>query len=88
MERMPNVKVTVTMGGRNIPVDEVRDKRIGTAFAAAAKDVGVKLDAIVCPEHKTAATNVRINFDHRGAADLKYDSCCEKLGKKIASELG
>ena len=85
---MPNAKVTVTMGGRPVPVEEVRDKRIGTAFAAAAKDVIAKLDAILCPEHQKAATNVRINFDHKGAADLKYDSCCEKLGKKIAAELG
>jgi hypothetical protein len=27
---------------------------------------------------------VRLHFDASGAGDLKYESCCEKLGEAIA----
>jgi hypothetical protein len=50
--------------------------------------VGDKLAAITCPVHASAAKNVRIHFDKNGAADLQYDSCCDKLGEKIAQALG
>ena len=29
-------------------------------------------------------TNVRLHFDASGAGDLKYESCCEKLGEAIS----
>ena len=78
----------MTLGKRTMPVDQVTDLRIATAFRAAGNDVGRRLDTILCPEHQKAATNVRIHFDARGAADLQYDSCCKKLGEAIGRALG
>ncbi len=69
-------------------IDQVTDRRIATAFRAAGEDVGRRLDGILCPVHKKAATNVRVHFDARGAADLQYDSCCEKLGEAVGRALG
>jgi hypothetical protein len=83
-----DVKVTVAMGGRPIPVDDVKDARIAAGLRSAGKDVGNKLDKVKCPVHAKGPTNVRIHFDARGAADLKYDSCCEALGKAVGKALG
>ena len=88
MRHMPAPKITVAVGARKVPIDEVRDTRIATAFRAAAKDIGAKLDAIKCPAHTRGATNVRLHFERNGGVDLQYDSCCEKLGKKIGETLG
>jgi hypothetical protein len=82
------VHITVSIGARKVPIDQVTDMRIATAFRAAGQDVGRKLASIRCPEHKQTATNVRVHFDARGAADLQYESCCEKLGKLIGEALG
>ncbi|HEY8040767.1 MAG TPA: hypothetical protein VIF15_13270 [Polyangiaceae bacterium] len=82
------VRITVAVGTRVVPVDEVTDARIAHAFRNAGQDVARRLAAIHCPEHKKTATNVRIHFDKTGSADLRYDSCCEKLGKKIGEALG
>jgi hypothetical protein len=30
---------------------------------------------------------VRVHFDKNGVADLKIDSCCEELGKKVSEAL-
>ena len=85
---MPSVRITVVIGKRTLPVDQVTDLRIATAFRAAGNDVGRRLDAIACPVHKKTASNLRVHFDARGAADLQYDSCCEKLGEAIGRALG
>jgi hypothetical protein len=85
---MPSVRITVTVGSRTLPVDQVTDRRIASAFRAAGEDVGRRLETIVCPVHKKAATQIRIHFDARGAADLQYDSCCEKLGEAVGKALG
>jgi hypothetical protein len=85
---MPSPRITVTLGARTIPIDQVTDQRIATAFRAAGQDVGRRIGAILCPVHNKAATNVRIHFDAKGNADLQYDSCCEKLGKRIGEALG
>lgn len=82
------VTITVAMGGRKVPIDEVKDTRIATALRAAGEDVGRRLKTISCPEHRGTATNVRIHFDPRGNADLQYDSCCAKLGAVISKALG
>jgi hypothetical protein len=82
-----HVKITVTVGARTLPIGEVRDARIATAFSAAGRDLGGKLAKITCTEHGRTASNVRIHFDARGNADLQYDSCCAALGKKIQSSL-
>ena len=85
---MPPVRITVTVGKRTLPIDQVTDLRIATAFRAAGNDVGRRLETILCPVHQKAATQVRIHFDARGAADLQYDSCCEKLGEAVGRALG
>jgi hypothetical protein len=83
-----DVKVTVAMGGRAISVDDVKDARIAAGLRSDGKDVGQKLEKAKCPVHFKGPTNVRIHFDARGAADLKYDSCCEALGAAVSKSLG
>ena len=51
-------------------------------------DMAVKLESVTCPEHGKGPTNVRMHFDRTGAGDLKYDSCCEKLGQVVGKALG
>jgi hypothetical protein len=82
------IRITVTIGNRTMPVDQVTDMRIASAFRAAGNDIGRRVGAIPCPEHGKAATNVRVHFDAKGGADLQYDSCCQKLGDAIGRALG
>ena len=82
------MKVTVAMGSRTVSVDEVRDARISSGLKAAGRDVGKKLEKVTCPNHGKPPTNVRIHFDKKGAADLRYDSCCEQLGAAVGKALG
>ncbi len=81
------VKVTVTMRGRTMPLESIRDARIAGPFEAMASQVGATLESIRCPEHKKTAWNVRIVVDAQGSADLQYDSCCDKLGSLIRNAL-
>ncbi len=85
---MVSVHITVTIGARTLPLEQVTDARISTALRAAGQDVARKLEKVRCPVHKKTATNVRLHFDAKGNADLKYDSCCEALGKSIGEALG
>jgi hypothetical protein len=82
------VSVTVTTGRRTIPLEEVSDRRISSALEAAAGDIGKKLGRVRCPEHKQGPSNVRVHFDATGAADLRYDSCCDQLGQAVSRVLG
>lgn len=82
------VKVTIDVRGRIVSLDEVRDERIAAPFKAMAQQVGSTLEGVRCPDHRFTATNVRIHVDAAGSADLKYDSCCTKLGKLIGAALG
>ena len=82
------VTVTVTMGKRTVPLEQVTDRRISTAFESAAREVGTKLDRVRCAKHKQPPTNVRVHFDASGAADLRYDSCCDELGRAVTKVLG
>jgi hypothetical protein len=75
------------MGARTLPIEQVRDSRIASALSAAGRDVGGKLAKITCSEHGKTASNVRLHFDTGGNADLRYDSCCDALGKKIGTSL-
>jgi hypothetical protein len=81
------VRVTVAMGRKVVPLDEVKDQRIVTALRQAARDVGAKLDGVKCPTHGKGPTDVRLHFDASGAGDIKYESCCEKLGESISKVL-
>jgi hypothetical protein len=85
---MLSVHITVTLGSRTLPIEQVTDARISTALRAAGQNVGKRLEKILCPAHQKTATNVRVHFDARGNADLKYDSCCEKLSETIGKALG
>lgn len=76
------------MGKRTLPLEQVSDRRISGALESASLEIGRKLDRVRCPEHRKAPTNVRVHFDATGAADLKYDSCCDALGRAVARALG
>jgi len=82
------VKVTVAMGRRTVPVEEVRDARIAGALGQAGRDLGEKLAKVRCPEHGKGPTDVRLHFDTAGNGDLKYESCCAALGKEVGRVLG
>ena len=83
-----DVKVTVTVGRKTVPVEEVGDSRVRSALQTAARQVAAKLASVRCPTHDRAPKDVRIHFDKNGAADLKYDSCCPALGEKVGQALG
>ncbi|CAN5331217.1 hypothetical protein BH09MYX1_BH09MYX1_30330 [soil metagenome] len=85
---MVSVKVTVAMGRKTVSLDQVSDVRIKRGLEAAAKNVGAALEGLKCPEHGKGPTDVRIHFDSTGTGDLKYHSCCEKLGSLIKAKLG
>jgi hypothetical protein len=82
------VKVTVSVGARTVPIEEVGDPRVRTALQGAARQVAEKLASVQCATHKRGPTDIRIHFDRSGAADLKYDSCCAAHGEKIGQVLG
>jgi hypothetical protein len=85
---MVPVKVTVAVGRKTVALENVQDARIRRGLEDAAKSVGTALDGIVCPMHKKGPTEVRVHFDASGNGDLKYESCCEILGKMIQAKLG
>jgi hypothetical protein len=78
------VRVTVAVGRKTVALDEVKDARVASALRQAANDVGKRLATAKCPTHGKGPTDVRLHFDASGAGDLKYESCCEKLGETIA----
>ncbi len=84
MECMIPVKVTVAVGRKSVPIDDVQNQKIVSALRQAARDVGVRLAQAKCPTHEQGPTNVRLHFDTSGIGDLKYESCCEELGKAIS----
>jgi hypothetical protein len=85
---MVSVRVTVTIAGRTVPIEELADLRLAGALRNAGQDVAQRLGRIECPVHQRTATNVRVHFDARGNADLQYESCCEALGTQIGQALG
>ena len=78
------VAVTLSMRGKDVPAADVPDKSVSAALKKMGDDIGRKLDAVQCPEHKKAPTNVRLHVSASGDGDLRYDSCCEALGKAVA----
>jgi hypothetical protein len=76
------------VGRKSVPIEQVTDRRAATAFEAAGRQIGSKLDRIRCPHHAKGPTNVRVHFDASGAADLRYDSCCDELGSAVSRALG
>jgi hypothetical protein len=84
---MIGARITVSVGNRTVSIDALRDARLASALESAGRDVARRLEALRCPVHRSVATNVRIHFDERGGADLQYDSCCERLAKRIREAL-
>jgi hypothetical protein len=82
------IRITVTVAGRAVSVEDLADAHLATALRSAGQDVGRRLAAIHCPVHDQTANNVRVHFDASGSADLQYESCCEKLGTQIGHALG
>jgi hypothetical protein len=78
------VRVTVAVGRKVVALDAVKDPRVATALEKAARDLGKRLEAATCPTHGRGPTDVRLHFDASGAGDLKYDSCCAKLGEVVS----
>jgi hypothetical protein len=85
---MVKVKVTVAIGARKVAVEDVPDLRAASMLKNAGREVEAKLEGVTCPVHGTPPKNVRVHFDKHGVADLKLDSCCEELGKKVSEALG
>jgi hypothetical protein len=82
------VDVTVAVGGRAVPVEDLVDVRLASSLRGAGQDIAKRLAAIHCPVHDKTAHNVRVHFDARGNADLQYESCCERLGKQVGETMG
>lgn len=78
------VRVTVAVGRKTVPLEDVQNQKVVSALRQAARDVGVRLATAKCPTHDKGPINVRLHFDSAGAGDLKYESCCEQLGEAIA----
>ena len=81
---MVSVRVTVAVGRKTMALEEVKDQRVVTALRQAARDVGSRPSNAKCPTHGKGPTDVRLHFDAGGNGDLKYESCCEKLGEAIS----
>ena len=84
MKPMVPVRVTVAVGRKVMALEDVRDPRVSGALKEAARNVGSQLAKAKCPTHGKGPTDVRLHFDAAGNGDLKYESCCEKLGETIS----
>lgn len=81
---MVPVRVTVMVGRKKMALDDVPNAKVVAQLRQAARDIGTRLATVKCPTHDKGPTNVRLDFDASGNGDIKYDSCCELLGEKIA----
>ncbi|MDB4944504.1 MAG: hypothetical protein JWP97_4038 [Labilithrix sp.] len=84
---MLRVAVTVAVGRKTVPIDEVHNQKVVSALRQAARDVGMRLADVTCPTHAKGPTNVRLHFDAAGNGDLKYESCCAELGALVSKLL-
>ncbi len=85
---MVPVRVTISVQGKETPADKVKDPSVAAALLKMGEDVGRKLVNVRCPKHHRGPTDVRIHVGRSGGGDLKYESCCEELGKLISVALG
>jgi len=81
---MVPVRVTVAVGRKTMALEDVQNQKVVSALRQAARDIGVRLATVQCPTHDKGPINVRLHVDASGAGDLKYESCCEKLGELIS----
>ena len=82
-----SVSVLVSVRGKDVPLDQVRDPSVVRAFRQLADDVGKKLATVTCAQHKQGPTQVRLAVDHAGNADLRYESCCLALRDAVGKQL-
>jgi len=85
---MVPVKVTIDVQGRTMAAEKVQNATVRAALTKMGKEIGGKLAAAKCPEHGQAPTDVRVHVSASGDADLKYESCCEKLRGVVSKALG
>ncbi|MBL8610219.1 MAG: hypothetical protein JNL38_22980 [Myxococcales bacterium] len=85
---MVAVKVTVDVQGRAVAADKVADATVRSALTKMGREIGQKLSKVACPEHAKGPTDVRVHVSLSGDADLKYESCCEKLRGEVSRALG
>jgi hypothetical protein len=78
------VRVTVAVGRKTMALDDLKNPDAVRALRQASNDVGKRLALAKCPVHGKGPTDVRLHFNAAGAGDLKFESCCEELGKAIA----
>jgi len=83
-----SVSVLVSVRGKDVPLDQVKDASIVRAFRQLADDVGKKLAGVTCPTHQKGPTLVRLVVDKSGNADLRYESCCLMLRDAVGKKLG
>lgn len=82
-EMLP-VRVTVAVGRKIVDLDDLQDAKVTAALRQAARDIGVRLATVRCPTHGRGPINVTLHFDASGTGDVKYESCCERLGEQVA----
>ena len=66
----------------------IREATVRAALTKMGKEIGSKLATARCPEHGQTPTDVRVHVSASGDADLKYESCCEKLRGVVGKALG
>jgi hypothetical protein len=74
------VSVLVSVRGKDVPLDQIRDPAIVKAFRQLAD--------VTCPTHKMGPTLVTLVVDKGGNADLRYESCCLALRDAVGKRLG
>jgi hypothetical protein len=84
---MAAVRVTLDVRGKAVSLDKVADARIREALEQMGRDVGKKLEKAKCPVHHKAPTDIRLHVTASGDADLKYESCCERLKEAVSKAL-
>jgi hypothetical protein len=82
------VAVTILVQGKEVPASQVKDKSVAAALAQMGSEIGRKLDKVRCPTHGKGPTEVRVHVGKDGSADLRYESCCNKLKDVVGRALG
>jgi hypothetical protein len=85
--QMLEVAVTVQVGAKTVALRDVKDARVRAGLVDMATNVARALTPVTCSIHKRGVRDVRIHLDAKGAADLRYDACCEGLRKVVSAAL-
>ncbi len=81
---MVPVKVTIAVGRKTMALEDVQNQKVVSELRQAARDLGMRLVSAKCPFHAKGPVDVCLHFDASGTGNLKYESCCEKLGEAVA----